>query len=254
MRKLYHALAPYELRYWLYKVRHPRDFRSLRITIYPSPKGDFSLRPFDSHKFLFIHITKSASTSVAKSLFVYLPYHYTAVEYRVIFGRRAFNNYFKFAFVRNPWDRLLSAFSYIQGGGWNEQDHRWFNENISHLPNFNSLVLDWLDSSRLQSHVHLKLQSKCICDSKHRPRIDYLGYFESLPEDFAYIAVVLNIETRLDHVNTSKRSDYRNVYSPEAIEKVNSLYRRDIDNFGYDFACLKTRMTVRDRKLNPLRR
>lgn len=252
IRKLYHALIPYELRYWFYKIRHSKDFQSLRSAVFPSPKGDFSLRPFDCHQCLFIHITKAAGTSVAKSLFSYLPYHYTAVEYRVIFGRRAFNKYFKFAFVRNPWDRLLSAYSYLRDGGWNEQDRRWYDENISHLRDFNSFVIEWLDSNRLQSHLHLRPQSEFICDSRQRPLIDYLGYFESLPEDFAHIARVLNIEARLGHVNTSKRNDYRDIYSPEAIEKVYSVYRRDIENFGYDFACLKSRMTVRDRKFEPL--
>ena len=252
MQKLYHMLMPYELRYWLYKVRHPREFQSLRSTVYPSPKGDFSLRAFDRYQCLFIHITKSAGTSVAKSLFGYLPYHYTAVQYRVIYGRKAFNSYFKFAFVRNPWDRLLSAYSYLRAGGWNDQDRHWYKQNIGHLPDFNSFVLEWLDSNRLQSHLHLRPQCYFICDSRQRPLIDYLGYFETLPEDFARIAKVLGIDARLGHDNMSKRDDYRDIYSLEAIDKVYYLYRRDIENFGYGFDCLKSRITVRNRRFEPL--
>lgn len=124
MRKLYYALIPYEYRYWFYKFRHAKDFWELRQKVNPSPKGDFSLRSFDHYRYLFIHITKTAGTSVAISLFGELPYHYTAVQYRVIYGRKTFNRYFKFAFVRNPWDRLYSAYSFLKNGGWNNEDRQ----------------------------------------------------------------------------------------------------------------------------------
>ncbi|MBA2883009.1 hypothetical protein HNR65_003366 [Desulfosalsimonas propionicica] len=248
MRKMYHALIPYEMRFWLYKARNPEEIRTLRKKVHPSPRGDFSLRAFDRYCCLFIHITKSAGTSVAKSLFGELPYHYTAVQYRVIFGRKDFNSYFKFAFVRNPWDRLYSAYSYLAAGGWDDKDRQWYKKNISHLPDFNSFVLDWLDARRLYSHLHLKPQSHFICDPRGRPMLDYLGYFETLPDDFAHISKVLGIEATLDHVNASRRSDYRNIYSPEAIDKVRALYRQDIEKLGYGFEGLEKRMKIRNRR------
>ena len=248
IRALYYALVPRDQRYLFYKLRHPAEFRELRQKVFPSSKGNFSLRPFDQYRCLFIHITKSAGTSVAKSLFGYLPYHYTARQYQVIFGRRAFNSYFKFAFVRNPWDRLFSAYSYLRGGGWNDQDRQWYEDNISHLPDFNSFVLDWLDSKRLRSHLHLSPQSDFICDRKGRLLLDYLGYFETLHGDFVHIAQVLGIEAQLDHVNASKSKDYRTIYLTEAIDKVSNLYSQDIDNFGYNFNGIANRMHIRDRK------
>ena len=252
MRELYRSLVPYEWRFWFYKVRHPWGMRRLRQAVFPSPKGDFSLRAFDRRQCLFVHITKSAGTSVAKSLFGELPYHYTAIEYRVIFGRRAFNRYFKFAFVRNPWDRLYSAYSYLRDGGWNEQDRAWYAQHLGQTPDFNTFVLDWLEPERLHSHLHLQPQSHFICDGKGRPLLDYLGYFETLPEDFAHIAQRLGIDSQLAHVNASQRTDYRDIYTPTAIDKVQRLYRQDIENFGYAFDGLNTRMTVRDGRFLPL--
>lgn len=244
MRKMYHALIPYEFRYLFYKFRNPKKFQLLRRQVFPSPKGNFSLRAFDRYQCLFIHITKSAGTSVAKSLFGELPYHYTAIQYRVIFGRKAFDDYFKFAFVRNPWDRLYSAYCYLKGGGWEDADRAWFQDNISQLSDFNSFVLDWLKPERLCSHLHLRPQSDFICDRKHKPLIDYLGYFETLPQDFSLVSRKIGTKSQLAHVNASKRADYRDIYTLAAIDKVLTLYRQDIENFGYRFDCLETRMTI----------
>ena len=249
MRKLYHALVSNELRFQLYKLRRPNEFRNIRSRVKPSPKGDFSLRAFDRHECLFIHITKCAGTSVAKSLFGELPKHYTAIQYRVIFGRRTFNRYFKFAFVRNPWDRLYSAYSYLKGGGWSQWDHEWFQKNIGHALDFNSFVLEWLQPKRVRSHIHFRPQTDFICDSRGRPLLDHLGYFETLREDFRHITCILGLKTQLVHVNASKRFDYRSVYTEDAIEKVRKLYYRDIIDLGYDFDGIKEHMTVCGGKL-----
>ncbi len=244
LRTLYHALVSSEHRYLFYKLRHPAEFRELRQKVHPSPKGDFSLCPFDRYQCLFVHVTKSAGTSVAKSLFGYLPYHYTAVQYRVIYGRNTFNRYFKFAFVRNPWDRLYSAYTYLCKGGWNERDRQWFNQNLSNVPDFNAFVLDWLSPGTIRSHLHFRPQSDFICDRKGYPLIDWIGYFETLPEDFAAVAERLGIESRLDHVNASGGKGYRNIYSTKAADRVHELYQQDIQNLGYSFDRIITRKTI----------
>lgn len=249
MKKLYRALLPYEIRYFFYKLRHPAEFKMLRWQVYSSPRGDFSLRSFDKQRCIFIHIPKSAGTSVAQSLFGELPYHYTAVQYRVIYGRRTYNQYFKFAFVRNPWDRLYSGYSYLKNGGWNEEDRIWYSLNLSHLVDFNTFVIDWLNPQRLNAHMHFRPQVDFICDRRQRPIIDYLGYFETLSDDFAYITRKMNLAAELFHFNASKRESYRDVYISEAIEKVNQLYRSDIELFGYDFQGVKTRKTIYDGQL-----
>ena len=244
MRRIYRAVIPEETRFWLYKIRHLNEFKNLRNVVNESPKGDFSLRPFDQYKSVFVHIPKSAGTSVAKSLFGYLPYHYTAAQLRVIFGRRAFKNYFKFTFVRNPWDRLYSAYSYLKGGGWNKDDERWYEKNLNEIPNFNSFVMDWLEPDRLNSHIHFRPQIDFITDRKGNVLVDFIGYFEAIQEDFGFIASRLNVEKKLAHVNASKRKNYKNVYSPEAVEKVRHLYKYDIDHFDYEFDGIKSRKLI----------
>lgn len=235
MRSLYRALVPAETRLWLYKLRHPEEFQALRTQVNPSPKGDFSLRNCDRYHAVFVHITKSAGTSVAKGLFGELPYHYTATEYRVIFGRKTFNEYFKFAFVRNPWDRLYSAYSFLKDGGWDENDRAWAEKNLAQVPDFSTFVNEWLTRDRLDSHIHFWPQHKFICSAGGRGLIDYLGYFETLEKDFNYIAERIGVQARLQHVNASTRSDYRSVYDARTIAKVATLYQEDIAMLGYRF-------------------
>ncbi|WP_100643204.1 sulfotransferase family 2 domain-containing protein [Alteromonas facilis] len=233
--KLYQKCFPKEWRLWFYKLRHQAEIAELRTKVTPSPKGDFSLAPFDQNQCVFVHITKTAGTSVALTLFDALPYHYQAWQYRVFYGRKTYNDFFKFAFVRNPWDRLYSAFSYLKGGGWNEDDKGWAEENLNGIDDFNVFVLEWLNTDRLQSHIHFWPQSDFICDAKGKPIIDYMAYFETIADDFDVIAKRIGCDRKLVHKNASKRAGYKDVYNQAAIDKVSKLYATDISNFGYQF-------------------
>ena len=198
-QKIYSTLFSYETKLWLYKIRHLGEYKSLRKTVYPSPKGDFSLKPYDENKCIFIHITKTAGTSVAKSLFGYLPYHYKAIDYRVIYGRKIFEQYYKFAFVRNPWDRTYSAYRYLKSGGWNDDDKLWAEQNISEFDDFNQFIENWLTLSNIKKHIHFTPQYKFICDNKDNLLINYLAYFETINDDFEQIARHLNIDANIGH-------------------------------------------------------
>jgi hypothetical protein len=236
IRGLYNRLVSKEMRYRFYKLRHRKDIERLKTTVYPSDKGDFSLRHFYNNQCVFVHITKSAGTSLALSLFGELPYHYTAWQYRVIYGHKNFNRFFKFTFVRNPWDRLYSSFSYLKGGGWNKEDTSWAEKNLAGVESFDDFVMNWLSEDKLHEHIHFWPQSEFICDQKNAPLIDYLGYFENINQDFSHILKQLNLpQKKLKHTNASKRKTYDQVYTPQMIDKVASLYEQDIHNFGYTF-------------------
>lgn len=245
-RQLYESIVPYETRLWFYKLRHHRDYRKLRTTVFPSEKGSFSLKPYDEHQCIFIHITKTAGTSVAKALFSYLPYHYSAIDYRVIFGRKDFERYFKFAFVRNPWDRVYSAFRYLKSGGWNEEDKIWGEDNLSKFEDFDQFVKQWLTPENIKSHIHFHPQHQFICDKNGSLLIDYIAYFETLEEDFKQIADRLKIDSSIAHHNANPASSYLNIYNDETKKIVASVYDKDIEIFGYDFDNIRHRKIISD--------
>jgi hypothetical protein len=239
VRNIYLSFVSEETRFWLYKLRHFQEVESLKKKAFPSEKGTFSLRKFYENQCIFIHITKSAGTSLALSLFGELPYHYSAQQYRVIYGKKDFNDFYKFTFVRNPWDRLYSAYSYLASGGWDKGDKEWSEKNLMGIDSFEDFVLHWLTKEKLESHIHLRNQSSFICDSDNFPLIDFLGYFESIQSDFSQIMNNLQLPDRkLIHTNSSKRKSYTEVYTEKMIDKVGSLYHQDIENFGYSFESL----------------
>jgi hypothetical protein len=241
IRHTYRSLLSYESRLWLYKHRHKKEYELLRKSIHPSSKGDFSLKPFDEHKSIFIHITKTAGTSIAKALFGYLPYHYTAIDYRVIYGRKLFDQYFKFAFVRNPWDRLYSAYRYLKAGGWNDDDKVWAQDNLSQYESFQSFVKQWLTKDNINKHKHFWPQSRFICDESNNLLIDHLAYFETINDDYDVIKKKLSTGQDIGHNNANPGNSYREAYDDESRDIVAEIYATDIALFGYDFDGIRQR-------------
>lgn len=241
LKQLYRRAVPYETRLLLYKWRHQAEFIRLRHAVNPSPKGDFSLRPFDEHRCIFIHITKTAGTSVATGLFGHLPYHYTAIDYRVIYGRKIFERYFKFAFVRNPWDRLYSAYRYLKAGGWNEEDRLWAERYLSEYVDFNDFVCNWLTSENIKTHLHFRPQCFFICDPSGKPLIDYMAYFETINDDFEYISGLLDLDASIPHHNANPGKSYREAYNETSKEIVAKIYHQDISLLGYSFDKIERR-------------
>ena len=112
----------------------------------------------DSKKFIFIHIPKTAGTSIAAALRQYQNpkcnalhsnsfdrKHPTTNEIKTHLGEERFNQYYKFAFVRNPWDRVLSNYYWHIKQG--ELRHGTFEDYIQNLPQRDIprfCQLDWL--------------------------------------------------------------------------------------------------------------
>src|SRR5215212_1801647 len=77
------------------------------------------LSSHEEPKFIFIHIQKTGGVSISNLLRRYIPTTTRGRGPRHITARRALRqvenpgDYFNFAFVRNPWDRLVSWYTMI---------------------------------------------------------------------------------------------------------------------------------------------
>jgi len=137
---------------------------------------------------------------------------------------------FKFGFVRNPWDRLVS--------GWLNKIVRpttkgpdWFN----HLDKDLESLVDYLETKDVANcNIHFRLQT-CLVPAE---RLDFLGRYETFEADLGHIVTQLALErpTAFAEKNASKsRTHYRDYYTPELKDRVATLYRDDIEAFSYDF-------------------
>ena len=198
------------------------------------------------HKYIYFHIPKTAGKSIYTMLpggihnsaaFPDIPVdgigrrkmHLTALEIRQEMGHDKFNGYYKFAFVRNPWDRMISEFF------WRKlrPKRRQF-ESLAQMLDF-QLKGKAVEDDR---NRHFLPQTAFLLDDNGESLMDFTGRFESLNADFRQVseAMKLGITRSLPKLNPSKRTaDYQQHYDEETEEMVRVLYRSDIDFFNYQF-------------------
>jgi hypothetical protein len=196
-------------------------------------RGIYSGYP-NRHKCIFIHIPKAAGTSVTQALFGPVSRHVPYFEYEQA-NHRKFQRYFKFAFVRNPWDRLVSTYFFLKRGGLNEMDCQWAEQNLSGYDDFDSFVRGWVTEENVWSWVHFKPQHFFICDNDMNLMMDFVGRMESLVDDFSFVAKRLGCDVRLEVINKSDHEHYSKYYTDETIRIVERVYKKDIRTFNYKF-------------------
>ena len=137
-----------------------------------------------------------------------------------------FDEVFKFAFVRNPFDRFISSYIYCK-------KKKWFNGNLNQFAK--TKFSDMGNYARVHSHpltTHLSLNSMYI-------EIDYLNFIgkvENLQHDFNIICDKIGIpHQQLTRKNVTKHKHYTEYYDDETRSIVAEKYAKDIEYFGYKF-------------------
>ncbi len=160
--------------------------------------------------------------------------HLLASQIRREVGEETFRRFFKFAFVRNPWDKTVSQYLYMK----RRKDLRAFIGMAEH-DSFNH----YLTLIAAKKHVQWEAQYRFIYSETGRQLVDFVGRFEHFRRDLQEVLERLGIRTRIlgvpvkriPHLNRSVRRPYREYYDCEARERVRDMYRRDIELFGYRF-------------------
>jgi hypothetical protein len=197
----------------------------------------YSLSGYDKLRCIFVRIPKTASRSVTLSLFGNLGGGHTDIRrYRKVFGDE-FDRYFKFTFVRNPWDRLVSAYFFLKDGGLTPAASSWSQTHLSAFASFSSFVDGWVTPENVTTWRNFRPQHAYVCDADGHFAVDYVGCFERLEGDFRAVSQRLGIEAELLHENRTagRRIDFRTYYTDAMAEAVGKAYARDIELFGYRF-------------------
>jgi hypothetical protein len=195
-----------------------------------------SLAAFDYYQCIFIHIPKTGGISVNDALWGNPGgVHKTIGDYARIFSEETLEAYFKFTFVRNPWDRLVSAYTFLKAGGQHDRDAGWAAAHLSGLDDFESFVRQWLTEENIYRGIHFIPQTAFL-KLHGELKVDFIGKLENMAEDFEFVKQKLGIpEARLAHKNRSARQNYHQYYTQETREIVASVYSEDIELLDYSF-------------------
>lgn len=139
-----------------------------------------------------------------------------------------FDNYFKFSFVRNPWEKLLSEYFYMRR--WNGCDAAKHGVDFStSFKTFQDFVLFGGIKYSWEFHANAQLD---LLDGP----MDFVGRFENLQEDFDHVCDHIGIDRHaLPHINKSKHKHYTEYYDDITRRIVVKMYEKDIEHFGYKF-------------------
>lgn len=184
-----------------------------------------------NRQIIFIHIPKTGGLSIRKSLFNIPGNKYCHVKpnefYHDLFFKKL--NYFKFTFIRNPWDRFVSSYFYIK-----QYPHLFKEYNyINKFDNINSFILN-VDKKKLFKSIYFKPQVNWIKNYKY----NYIGRFENLQDDFYILCEKLNIEKiKLKKINETlnKKKAYQEYYNKKTRNIIKRLYEEDIKVLQYTF-------------------
>jgi hypothetical protein len=208
-------------------IRWPRSKKLFyRITrTKPSPFRQGKNRPF-----IFIHINKTAGTSIGNAIGLPIKDHLTAKEVIARIGESKWNEAYKFTLVRNPWDKVVSLYEYRRKKDRTEIAAR----GIS----FSDWVKMTYGEDRNYDYYNVKSfqpQVDWLKDNEGKISIDFVGKFESINEDFNHIKSVIGLDTELPYLNASKRFGYQAYYDNETRDIVARWFHEDIDLFAYEF-------------------
>ena len=189
------------------------------------------IRGFDDTKSIFIHVPKVAGTSMANALYGEDPWHYRIRDYAYL-GHRRLEKYFKFAFVRNPYERLLSAYlySFIQI----ERHPTTSVAFIARYDDFSDFVMNWITETNVTEHYFFYPQCDYLSDPHSDTfAVDFIGRLETIVEDFEFVKRRLGVNVQLEKANVSKSASLSDYYSKETAQRVAKVYAKDFEAFCY---------------------
>lgn len=201
------------------------------------------------HRFVFAAIPKTGTHSVRQALREHLsaddleqvglfvnkrfPFeelaairhgHITLEQIRPFLGEQAFADYFKFAFVRNPFDRFVSYCAFMTRA------------DGAFLSNPQQVMRYLLFQAPPLQHVLFQPQHTFVTDAEGRLLADRIGRVEDMQASYDAICERIGIPgAALGQVNSSRRGSYRDYYDQALIDGVADFYRRDLELFGYEF-------------------
>ena len=212
-----------------------------------------------THKFIFFHVAKVAGMSIRETLKSYVQepekfkirrppktlgdksnplyemwesflLHVKAKDAKQELSEEVYNNFYKFAFVRNPWDWQISMYHFIL----RETSHVK-HQLVKSMTSFDE-YLDWVANTKNPyPKGATKLQKDMLTNNKNQLIVDFVGRYETLAQDFQHVCDIINIKASLPSLNRTIHRDYKSYYNERTRKIVAECFKEDIELFGYTF-------------------
>lgn len=179
------------------------------------------------HKFIWYRTAKCGTRSILKIF----ENNKNIVSEDNIKLKLHWNQYFKFAIVRNPWDRLLSAWKDKVQKQWSSPGHHPFRLDVykKYKNKSFSFFVKNIDPN-------MDRHTMCLSNLIDLKNINCIGRFENLQQDFDKICDEIGIsQQQLPHKNKTEHKHYTEYYNVETCNIVAKKYKKDIECFGYKF-------------------
>lgn len=185
----------------------------------------------------FVHIPRTAGLSISRTLYHRDIFHFSARQMRRVLPADVLTLP-RFAIVRNPWDRTVSAYHFakqggVPGGAQMAHPERYRSNDFTTFGAFTTRYLARQDLSSIDGVF--RPQSAYLFLNDGTLSFDHVGRFERLGETEQWLSATLGRPIRFPKINGTDRDDYRGYFTDETREIVADRYRVDIDAFGYRF-------------------
>jgi len=183
---------------------------------------------FNDLKAIFIHNERTGGVSVRKHLLQYEKHferiastkHLTCEETKKLVGNK-WDDYLTFAFVRNPYDRLVSWFTVCN------EHQEWISPVAKYMRKYKTLEELVLDN-RPHEQILLSQYEKT-------KDVDWLFAYERYDGAMRSLCDMLKIPYKSRYDNSSYHAHYTTYYTKEMLDIVNEWFKKDLEMFNYNF-------------------
>jgi len=211
----------------------------------------------DRFRFIYVEIPKVACTSIKYWITELLEMDFDIsnwekiheVDFPMIKGidvKEKYKDYFKFCFVRNTWERLLSCWlskiktpDYDDGINWRQgvENNFWrYGDMFRSEMSFDDFINSVSQISDEDADAHFRSQYTFIYDEEGNSIVDFIGRFENINNDFKKVCDIINCKnTALAHLYNQRHDHYRKYYNSYTAKSIAKRYEEDIDIFKFTY-------------------
>lgn len=196
------------------------------------------IKAYASAGLVFFHVPRTAGTSISSALYGMPVNHFPIAEMTPLIPP-ALDALPRFAIVRIPWDRAVSAWSFARMEISSDRRVAVRNAWRYRIPQFRTFehfVHDWLARQDLRRVDGMfRQQASFLVDADGSLPLDHIGRFENLPATESWLRAHSPAMRTIPHLNAAPREPYRAHYTPASRDAIARIYGRDIALFGYDY-------------------